>query len=252
MNLVGLYYLTRREIHRFMKVINQSIFPPIVSSLIFIFIFNFVIGESKSIEGIGYLEFIVPGLVMMSIINNVFTNSAFSLFISKFTHHFSHLLTMPLSYFEMTTAYVIGSMVRGFLTSIGIFIAVAFFVKLSLHSLSITLLFFVISSVLFGSLGIIAALWAKQFDHLGIFNTFLLTPLTMLGGVFYSIKTLPPAFQQFTMFNPVFYLVDGFRYGLLGISDSSILFGAIITGTMAIASFMLTVYLMKKGWQVKQ
>lgn len=252
MNFVGLYYFTRKEIHRVLKVINQSIFPPIVSSLIFIVIFSFILGKDSIVSGFSYLEFLVPGLVMMAVVNNSFMNSSFSLFISKFEHHFEYLLTMPMSYFEITSGYVLGSLARSLLTAIGILVALAFFIKINLHNVFIMLLFIVISSVLFGSLGVLVALWGKQFDHLGMFNTFLLTPLTMLGGVFYSIQTLPETFQVVTKFNPIFYLVDGFRYGMLGINDAPVWLSLIISLALAIGSFTLVVYLMKKGWRVKQ
>jgi ABC-2 type transport system permease protein len=235
-----------------MKVINQSIFPPIVSSLIYIVIFSFIIGKNTTIQGVNYLEFILPGLVMMAIINNSFGNSAYSVFISKFTKHLEHVLTMPLSYFELSLAYVLGSIARGLLTGIGIIIVLAFFINITIHNIFFVIIYFLMAAILFGSLGILTALWSKTFDHLGVFNTFILTPLTMLGGVFYSIKVLPETFQKLTLFNPIFYLVDGFRYGMLGIHDGSILIGLIVSLILSICSFFLIVYLMKKGWKVKQ
>lgn len=252
MNLTGMLTFTKRDILRFLKVINQTLFPPIVSTLLFLAVFHFVLGRGGGVSSYSYLEFLVPGLAMMSVIRNSFANSSSSLFISKFTNHFQHILTMPLSYFEIATAYVLGAMARGLLTAAGIFIAVGFFVQLHLHSIAIMILFFLLASFMFGSLGILAALWAEEFDHLGIFNTFVLTPLTMLGGVFYSISMLPEQYQILTKFNPIFFLVDGFRYGMLGIKDHSIIFGAILSLALAILSFVLVVWLMKKGWKVKE
>jgi ABC-2 type transport system permease protein len=159
---------------------------------------------------------------------------------------------MPLSYLELTTAYVSGSVARGFLTGISIFIATSFFVPFSIHNIFILILYGLFATTLFGSIGILIALMAKQFDHLGVFNTFFLTPLTMLGGVFYSIKILPPLFQKFVLFNPLFYLIDGFRYGLLGISDAPLIQGMIISAVLSIGFFSFVVYLMKKGYKVKQ
>ena len=245
-----MYYLAKREIMRFLKIINETIFPSIISSLLFLAIFHFVVG--KSTNGVDYLQFLVPGLVMMNMINNSFINSAFSVFISKFTHHFEHILVMPLSYLELTTAYVSGSVARGFLTGISIFIVTSFFVPFSIHNIFILILYGLFATTLFGSIGILIALMAKQFDHLGVFNTFFLTPLTMLGGVFYSIKILPPLFQKFVLFNPLFYLIDGFRYGLLGISDAPLIQGMIVSAVLSIGFFSFVVYLMKKGYKVKQ
>ena len=247
---IGMYYLAKREIMRFLKIINETIFPSIISSLLFLAIFHFVIG--KSTNGSDYLQFLVPGLTIMNMINNSFINSAFSVFISKFTHHFEHILTMPLSYLELTTAYVSGSVARGFLTGISVLIATSFFVSFTIYNIFILVLYGLFATILFGSIGVLVALMAKQFDHLGVFNTFFLTPLTMLGGVFYSIKVLPPLFQKLVLFNPLFYLVDGFRYGLLGISDSSLIQGMIISLILSVGFFSLVVYLMKKGYKVKE
>lgn len=252
MGSIGLYYFTRREIHRFMKVLSQTIFPPIISALLYIAIFQFVLGKDSS-AGIGdYLTFLIPGLVMMSVINNAYANSSSSLFISKFMHHFEHLLTMPLSYFELALGYVFGSFVRGVITGAGIIIATAFFVPFGIHSWLWLLFNMATASFIFGSFGVLIALRGETFDQLGMFSTFFLTPLTMLGGVFYSISVLPPLFRTLSMFNPIFYLVDGFRYSMIGIYDAPLWLGALINGSLSIGLFTLTVYLMKRGWRVKE
>ncbi len=251
-NRIGLYYHTKREIHRFITVINQTIFPPIISSLLYLAIFHFVMGQSNSINNIDYLEFLIPGLIMMAMINSSFANSSSSVFISRWIRHFEHMLTIPLSYLELALGYVIGSMVRGFLVGLSILLVTIFFIPFSIHSLPILFLYFFIATFTFGSLGVLVALWAEHFEHLGIFNTFILTPLTMLGGVFYSINVLPSFAQDLTLYNPIFYLVDGFRYGVIGIQDGSISTGLLITITIALISFLSVVFLMKNGYKVKQ
>lgn len=238
--------------HRFIKVINQTIFPPVVSSVLYIAIFHFVIGKEASIGGFDYLQFLVPGLIMMAIINSAWANSSSSLFISKWTKHIEAVLTMPLSYTELALGYVLGSMGRGFVTGTCVFIATYFFAPTPIHSPLAMIAFYIIATFMFGSLGILVALWAEHFEHLGIFNTFFLTPLTMLGGVFYSITVLPELFQRLSLFNPIFYIIDGFRFGMLGISDTSVWMSLSISTVFAVSSFILVVFLMRKGWKVKK
>lgn len=252
MNWIGLSALVHREVSRILKVINQAIFPPVVSSLLFLAIFHFILGREGAVRGFSYLEFLVPGLIMMSVVNNAYQNSAFSVFIAKYGRHWEHLLTMPLSYFELAVGVIVGSALRSFLTAVCIIIATAFFIPLHFANIFVLILFFSIATVTFGAFGILVALWAEQFDQLGMITTFALTPLTMLGGVFYSIALLPDQYRWLTMLNPIFYLVDGFRYGMLGISDAPIWIGLLVTGTIAIILFALVVGLMSRGWRVKE
>ncbi|MFH1590333.1 MAG: ABC transporter permease [archaeon] len=249
MNRIGLYWFSRREVHRFLKVINQTVFPPIVSSLLYIAVFHFVLGRSGGTDD--YLAFLVPGLVMMAMVTNAFSNSSSSLFISKWSHHIGHLLTMPLSYLELTLGYIIGAITRGIVSGAGIIIVLAFLVPVGFAHPFIALLYLFIGCFLFGALGILAALWADQFDHLGIFSTFIITPLTMLGGVFYSIQTLPETFRTATLFNPVFYLVDGFRYGMVGVNDAPIWLGILVTGTLSAIVFAVVIALLRAGYKIR-
>ncbi|RME31598.1 ABC transporter permease [Candidatus Woesearchaeota archaeon] len=251
MNWVGLSTVIHREVTRILKVANQALFPPVISSLLYLAIFHFVIGKARG-QSTEYLAFLVPGLVMMSVVNNAYQNSAFSVFIAKYSRYLEHVLTMPLSYRELVLGILAGGIVRGGITAGSILIATAFFVTPQIHSIGAVLAYFLLACIIFGSLGIIIALWAEQFDHLGVINTFVLTPLSMLGGVFYSISVLPPTVQFLTLFNPVFYLVDGFRYGILGSNDAPLWLGALVLGVLAAACFSLTVHLMGRGWHVKE
>lgn len=252
MNRVGFYSLFRHEVHRVFKVINQAIFPPIVSSLLFLAIFTFVLGRDSQVGGYSYLEFLVPGLIMMSTVNSAYQNSAFSLFISKYSGHIRHLLTMPLSYLELASAYVAGATARAAIAAVGIFVATLLFVPANVEVWWALLLFFVLASIIFASVGVIVALWAEQFDQVGLIITFLLMPMSMLGGVFYSIENLPVTFQAMTRFNPIFYLVDGLRYGMLGIADAPIWQGVVISSVLAAGTFLLAVYLVRRGWRIKE
>ncbi|HII17686.1 TPA: ABC transporter permease [Candidatus Woesearchaeota archaeon] len=250
MNWIGLYYLSRREVMRFLTTINQMLLPPIISAGLYLLIFHFVIGE-RMMQGVPYIEFLLPGLIMMTVISAAFSNSSGSLFFSKWLKHFEYYLSLPFSYLELTLAYVIGAIGRGVVTGLGITIVALLFVHTGIHNVFVLLLYFLLSCVVFGSLGIIAALWASDWEGLGIFTTFIISPLTMLGGVFYSIETLPPVFQMVTLFNPIFYFVDGFRYGMLGVHDHSLLFGFGVCFVFALLSFFLAMLLMKKGWKVR-
>ncbi|MFH1587521.1 MAG: ABC transporter permease, partial [Candidatus Diapherotrites archaeon] len=181
MNLTGFRALTIREIKRFMRIPAQTILPPIISSALFILIFgSFIGGNVGEVEGVPYILFFVPGLVMLNVITSSYSNSAFSLFIMRFLNHISDILTAPLSYIEIVLAFVIGAVIRGMIVGILIFAVSAFFVELSFHNPLFVVFFIVITSIIFSSIGLIVGLWSREFEHLELFTTFLITPLVFL------------------------------------------------------------------------
>lgn len=252
-NLTGFNTLVRREIIRFTTVFKQTIFPPVISSFLYIAIFGFTLGrEIQQVHGIPYLNFLIPGLIMMQIIEGSYSNTSSSLFISKWAGHIQEILVTPLSYVEMVLAILIGGLARSFVTSSGVYlISFAFTVTPIEHPL-VVLFMMVFVSLSFSSLGAIVALFAEEFEHLSICSTFIITPLIFFGGVFHSVEMLPPVLQTVTHLNPMFYMVNGMRYGMLGASDVPIGQCFLVVAALFIFLFSFTVYLFKIGFKLRK
>ena len=219
-NLIGFWTLVRREIVRFTSVFLQTIFPPLVSSFLFISIFGYTIGSHiEHVKGIPYLNFLIPGLVMMYVIESAYQNTSSSLFISRWAGHIQEVLVSPLSYVEMVLAILIGGFARSFVTGVGVYLVSLLFVLTPIQHPLIVFLMLLLVSLSFSSIGALVALIAEEFEHLTICTTFFITPLVFFGGVFHAVSMLPSAFQTLTHANPIFYMVDGMRYGMLGVSD---------------------------------
>lgn len=221
-NFSGFYTLFYKELKRFGKVALQTVLAPVITALLFLLVFSHVLDEHVTVyEGVAYTAFLIPGLMMMSIIQNAFANASSSLIQSKVTGNVVFVLLAPLSYIEFYMAFLMASVVRGLAVGLGIFIVAGFFVDLPLFNALFIFAFAFLSSAVLGSLGIIAGIWADKFDHLASFQNFIIVPLSFLSGVFYSIHSLPQVWQTLSHFNPFFYMIDGFRYGFFGISDVS-------------------------------
>ncbi|MFH1255777.1 MAG: ABC transporter permease [Candidatus Diapherotrites archaeon] len=252
MNLTGFSAMTRREIRRFMVIPAQTILPPIVSSFLFILIFGTFLGGSLgSVDGIPYALFFVPGLVVLDIITSAYANSAFSLFLMRFLNFTSDILTAPLSYFEIVLAFTIGSVLRSLIVATLVFIVAAFFVQLSFHSIPLLIFSAIIASVLFSSIGLVVGLWAKEFEHLELLTTFLITPLTFLGGMFNSVAMLPEPLKTATYWNPFFYIINATRYSVTGVSEASLWLSFLIPIVLAAGFFYFAFYLFRKGYNLR-
>jgi len=241
-----------KEILRFARIWVQTILPPAITMALYFIIFGKLIGSQiGDIEGFRYIDFIVPGLILMSVISNSYANTVSSFYFSRWNRHIDELLIAPIPNWLILAGYVAGGVARGVIVGIVVTIVASFFSDLSLHSYGITLLVFVLTSVLFSLAGFINGVFANSFDDISIIPTFVLTPLTYLGGVFYSMSLLPEFWQKVSMANPVLYMVNAFRYGLLGVSDINLSSGvAIILGF----TFVLAFYahsLMKRGVGIK-
>ncbi len=220
MSLEGAAPLFRKEVLRFWKVATQTVTAPIVTSLLYLLIFGHVLEDRvEMFPGVGYTSFLVPGLVMMSVLQNAFANSSSSLVQSKVTGNLVFLLVTPLSPMAWFVAYVGASVVRGLLVGAGVFIVTVWFAKPAFVEPWWILVFGVLGAALLGTLGLIAGLWAEKFDQMAAFQNFLIMPMTFLAGVFYSVHSLPAFWQAVSHFNPFFYMVDGFRRGFFGTSD---------------------------------
>jgi ABC-2 type transport system permease protein len=252
-NTVGVLALSKREIVRFLYVAPQTLFPPIVTSLLFMYIFGMAIGSriDFSATGLSYLNFIVPGLMTMHLISSSYENTSFSLFIGRWHNHIQEVLLSPLSYFEMVLGLLAGGVARGVLVTIGVYFSSLIFAPLSIHSPLLLLFFVVMISVIFSCFGMIGALWAEDFGMLNIWNIYLIVPLVLMGGVFHPMDMLPEEIQMISQFNPMYYLVQGIRYSVTGIRETSILTCAMLVTVMAAAVFYITVYLFKIGYKLR-
>lgn len=253
MSWIGFYTLTKREVIRFFKVPAQAILPPIVSAVLFILIFGYALGDRLGdLIQVPYKHFLVPGLIMMGLISNAYQNTSSSLYISRFINHIEEILVTPISYMEMVIAYSIGGIARGIIVGVGTYLAALFFVDLPLHNVWLVLYFLLFVSSIFASIGLILGLWSETFDQMAIPITFVITPLIFFGGVFHSINAVPEFLRFITVFNPIFYMVDGLRYGFLGIQDGNIFISMVIVFVLAIVLFLFTVHLFKIGYKLRK
>jgi len=249
----GWLTLLYKELLRFWKVSFQTILAPVLTALLYLLIFSHVLEAHVSVfDGrVRYTAFLVPGLVMMSVLQNAFANSSSSMIQSKITGNLIFVLLPPLSPLDMYAAYVLGAMVRGIVVGAGVLAVTVWFAPLSLEHPLWALIFALLGSAILGTLGLIAGIWADKFDQLAAFQNFLIMPLTFLSGVFYSIHTLPPFWQALSHFNPFFYMIDGFRYGFFGLSDIAPAVSLAIVAASCLALTGLTLILLQRGYKLR-
>jgi ABC-2 type transport system permease protein len=250
--VTGFATLLAKELLRFWKVAFQTVGGPVLSALLFLAIFAQVLGERVRVFGeVPYTEFLVPGLVMMSVLQNAFANSSSSLIQSKVTGNLVFVLVAPISPFEFFGAYVLASAARGLVVGLAVLAVGAWFTELRVTAPLWALGFALLGAALAGVLGLLAGLWAEKFDQIAAFQSFLVVPLTLLSGVFYSIRSLPERWQTASHLNPFFYMIDGFRYGFFGAADvapgASLAFVAV---SLALLS-ALTLWLLQKGYKLR-
>jgi ABC-2 type transport system permease protein len=251
-NSITFYTLVKREVLRFSKVAIQTIFAPLISTSLYLIIFSYSL-RNRVVTGYGveYVEFIVPGLVMMSLIQNSFANTSSSLIVAKYQGSIIDLLLAPFSHIQLTLGLMIGGVARGVIVGFAIYLVAVFFYGGYVYApLALVFFVFLVSGV-FSLFGIIAGLWAEKFDHVSIFSNFFITPLTFLSGVFYSVTRLPGIWSKVSLFNPVFYMVDMTRYAFIGQSDINPWLSLLVVGTTFISLFVLVTYLFKIGYKIK-
>jgi len=251
-NWIGLQAFVHREVGRIFRVVVQTIVSPLISAFLFIFIFGFVLGQRiELIAGIPYMQFVFPGILMMNILTSSFMHSSNSLYFVRFTHSINELLTAPFSYLEMIVGFVVGAVIRGLMVGVGVLVIGLLFGAVQIVHPILFLLVAVGIAVIFALLGLIVGLWAKGFEQLSILNTFVIMPLSFLGGMFYSIELLPSAVKTITLYNPFFYFVDAMRFTTIGYSESNLVLGSIIILSLAIFLGVLVTYLFKVGWRLR-
>ena len=250
--MTGWQMLFYKEVLRFWRVAAQTIAGPVLTAMLYLLIFGHALeAHVKVYDQVSYTAFLVPGLAMMSLLQNAFANSSSSLIMSKVMGNLVFLLLTPLSYVHWFVAYVGASVFRGLVVGLGVLLVAAFFTDLSFVAPLWILAFAVLGATLMGSLGLIAGLWAEKFDQLAAFQNFVVMPMTFLSGVFYSIHSLPAFWQTVSHFNPFFYMIDGFRYGFFGASDVSpwLSLGVVASATVVVSIWAL--WLLRSGYKIR-
>ena len=252
MNNRGFYTLLYKESLRFYKVALQTVVAPIITTLLYFLVFSHVLEDRVTVyNDVNYTSFLVPGLVMMTIIQNAFANSSSSIIQSKVSGNIVFMLLAPLSYLEVYLAFVLASVVRGLVVGTGVYIVAVLFVSLPVFNPAVLVLFAILGSAVLGTLGMIAGIWAEKFDQLAGFQNFVILPLSFLSGVFYSIHSLPDFWQKLSHVNPFFYMIDGFRYGFFGISDVSPALSITVTALSLLLLSTTTIYMLRNGYKLR-
>jgi ABC-2 type transport system permease protein len=251
-SFAGAQPLFRKEVLRFWKVSFQTVGAPVLTAMLYLLIFGHVLQDHVEVfKGVGYTSFLVPGLVMMSLLQNAFANSSSSLIQSKITGNLVFVLLTPLSHRAWFLAYVGAALVRGLAVGTGVFAVTAWFAPPGLAEPWWALTFAVLGGVLLGSLGLIAGLWADKFDQMAAFQNFIIMPMTFLSGVFYSVKSLPPFWLALSHLNPFFYMIDGFRRGFFGVSDIDPFVSLAVVASATLAASGLSLHLLKTGYKIR-
>lgn len=250
--MIGFQTLFYKEILRFWKVATQTISAPILTSMLYLLIFGHVLDRYVQVyPDVSYTSFLVPGLVMMGVLQNAFANASSSLTQSKMTGNLIFILLPPFSYWELFSAYVLASMVRGLAVGFGVFVITIWFVDISFVAPLWIIIFAILGAAMLGTMGLIAGIWAEKFDQLAAFQNFLIVPATFLSGVFYSIHSLPPIWLTISRFNPFFYMIDGFRYGFFGQSDVDPVQSLMIVSAFFIVFAGIALGMLKSGYKLR-
>ena len=252
-NWVGFYTLIRREVGRTRRVIGQAIVTPLVTASLYIFVFGYVLGSKiATIQGVPYLSFVFPGVFTMNLVMAVFGATSFSIFFMKFQKTIEDMLTLPLSYFELVISLIVNGIIRAIGISVALSIVAVLFGVESLPHPFMLLWYVLLASILFGLFGIVAGIWAdNNFEKFGFITNFILTPLSFLGGAFYSITMLPEKWRFVVEWNPIFYIVDGIRYSLTGYHEASLLVGSSILAGLSAVVLAVCIWIFWTGWKLR-
>jgi len=251
-NWLGLWTLYRKEVQRFLKVWMQTLMAPIITTLLFLAIFSLALaGLRPDINGVPFINFLAPGLIMMSIVQNAFANASSSLLVAKVQGNVVDFLMPPLSALELNVGISMGGLTRGLFVGAGTFCGMSAFVDLQIYSFSALLFYAIIASALLSQIGLLGGIWAEKFDHLATVTNFVITPLAFLSGTFYSVSQLPGLAYQVTQYNPFFYMIDGFRYAMTGHSEANMAFGMVFLLVLTALSSAACQYVLATGYRLK-
>lgn len=247
-NWIAFQTIVFKEITRFLRVWTQTILPSAITMILYFVIFGHLMGPRIGLlDGFPYTQYIAPGLVMMAVITNSYSNVTSSFFLAKFQRSIEEILVSPVPNYLILLGFVTGAVLRGLIVGLVVIIISIFFAKFTVHHVAIMSLVVLLSALLFSLAGFVNAVYAKKFDDIAIIPTFVLTPLTYLGGVFYSVHMLPPFWRIVSLFNPVLYMVNAFRYGILGVSDVNIGLALLIIVSLIVILFSLSMFLLNRG-----
>jgi len=250
--MLGMWTLLKKELLRFWRVVFQTVAAPVISGILYLLIFSHVLGSRIEVyENVSYISFLIPGLIMMSLLQNAFANSSSSLIQSKVMGNIVFLLLTPLSYLQLFIAFLVASIVRGIFVGGCIYLLAIIYIDLPIQHPWMVLIFALLGGGILGTFGIIAGIWAERFDQMAAFSNFVIMPLSFLSGVFYSIHSLPPVWQTISRLNPFFYMIDGFRYGFFGQSDISPYFSLSIVTLFFITLAFITIIMLKSGYKLR-
>lgn len=251
-NSIAFRTIVFKEIHRFARIWPQTLLPPAVTTSLYFMIFGRLIGERVgSINGVSYMDYIVPGIILMSVISHSYANVVSSFYSTKFQRHIEELLVAPVPNWVILSGYVCGGIARGLLVGLVVTCISLLFTNMQINSLPITIAVYILTATLFALAGFINAVFADSFDDISIIPNFVLTPLSYLGGVFYSVSMLPDIWQAISLANPILYMINAFRYGLLGVTDVDIEIAFAITGGFIVFLTVFSLYLLHKGVGIK-
>ncbi|WP_455212358.1 ABC transporter permease [Kaarinaea lacus] len=249
---IAFYTILMKEIRRFMRIWIQTVLPAMITTALYFVIFGNLIGERiGDMQGVRYIDYIVPGLILMTIITNSYANVVSSFYSSKFQKNIEEMLVSPVPNYIILLGYTCGGVARGLIVGLAVTIVAFFFSEMHVHSVLVIVSFAILTAILFSLGGLINAVYAKSFDDISIIPTFVLTPLTYLGGIFYTISMLPEFWQNVSLINPILYMVNAFRYGFLGVSDISIWTSYLIVMVFIVALFSFSLFLLNKGYGVR-
>jgi ABC-2 type transport system permease protein len=251
--LIGYYTMVRKDFIRIIRIWSQTLLPPIVTTALYFAIFGTFIGSQvRAIGGLSYISFIVPGIVMMSLITSSYMNTVSTFYFSKWQRTIDEQLVSPMPMWVIIAGFVTGGVLRGMIVGILVVITSLFFTHLALFNIGVIIAAAILTSLLFSFAGLVNGIFAKSFDAISIVPTFVLTPLTYLGGVFYSVNQLPPFFKTLSLANPILYMVNAFRYGFLGVTDVSVAICFAVMGGLTVLFFLLTLFLFIRGAGLKK
>ncbi|MGK0373937.1 MAG: ABC-2 type transport system permease protein [Arenicella sp.] len=252
MNWIATYTLFSKEVTRWRKVWMQTVIAPVVTALLYLLVFGHVLeGRVEVFPGVSYSQFLIPGLLMMTVIQNAFANTSSSMIQSKVMGSIVFILLPPFSALEMFLAYIGAAVLRGLAVGVGVFLLGYFYVHVPIDNIFIILAFAIMGSYVMAALGLIAGMWAEKFDQIAAFQSFLIVPLTFLSGVFYSITSLPPFWYQLSKANPFFYMIDGFRYGFFGQSDQPVVLSLAVMLGATLVLTIICVSMLKSGYKLR-
>ena len=250
-NWIGVWTLYKKEILRFLNVWIQTLFSPLISSLLFLLVISLAINETENVLGVPFINFLAPGLIAMQVIQQAFSHSSSSIMIGKIQGNIVDVLYAPLSAGEVTIATILAASTRSMMIATISIIVFSFIIELTIVSFTYIIIFTFLSSFILGAVGFMAGLWAEKFDHMASVTNFLIVPLSFLSGTFYSIDRLPSVLHKISELNPFFYMIDGFRYGFIGTSDGSIIYGIIYLTILSFVTWYIAYLLYKRGYKIK-